>query len=179
MDGKKCCFSLLYELKITEDDIRCFIVNPIVSGYDAKPSTILLGLWNTYEEYSSVQFHEKRSVQTNLRIYHWADKTNIDKEHKLRSFLNMLQKKFTEQFVPVENLVYDESMITYYGKRECKQFFRSKPIRFGLKVSMKKAERGSYVSPLDNDHGVMFLKQMDNNVVSAASTCFGVRSVVT
>ncbi|KAK9745018.1 Transposase IS4 [Popillia japonica] len=72
-----------------------------------------------------------------LQFIHCADNTNIDKEdklYKLRPFINLLQKKFKEQFVPVENLDFDEAMIKYYGKHGCKQFIKGKPIRFGFKV---------------------------------------------
>nr|CAH7717546.1 unnamed protein product [Callosobruchus chinensis] len=45
------------------------------------------------------------------------------------------------------------------------------------KKTMKKNERGSCASAIDRDHGIMFLRWTDNNVVTAGSTCHGVSPI--
>lgn len=37
-------------------------------------------------------------------------------------------------FLPEEQLDFDESMVAYFGRHNCKQFIWGKPIRFGYKV---------------------------------------------
>lgn len=50
--------------------------------------------------------------------------------------INMLKERCLKNFVPVQNLAYDESMVKYYGRHGCKQFIRGMPIRFGYKMSL-------------------------------------------
>lgn len=45
------------------------------------------------------------------------------------------------------------------------------------KKIMQKRDRGSYVSAIDKDHGIIFVKWADNNVVTAAFTCHGVEPI--
>jgi len=73
---------------------------------------------------------------TIMRFFHCADDTDPqldDKMWKLRPLIKMLRTNFRKYFVPLRKLNFDESMIEYYGKHGCKQFLRSKPIRFGYK----------------------------------------------
>ena len=46
----------------------------------------------------------------------------------------MLKQRLLNHFKPTRNLSYDESMIKYYEKHECKQFLRGNPIQFGYKA---------------------------------------------
>jgi hypothetical protein len=43
------------------------------------------------------------------------------------------------------------------------------------KATMKKKVRGKYVNTLDKTNGILLLRWADNNIVSLASTNFGVR----
>jgi hypothetical protein len=45
-----------------------------------------------------------------------------------------MQRRFTDLFVPEQNLSHDEAMIKYFGKSGLKQAIRNKPIRFGFKA---------------------------------------------
>ncbi|XP_039286300.1 piggyBac transposable element-derived protein 3-like isoform X1 [Nilaparvata lugens] len=79
---------------------------------------------------------QNRFIQI-LNLLHFADNNNInpsDKLWKLRPFIEKLPRVFRDNFVPVQQLAYDESMIAYFGRHSCKQFIRGKPIRFGYKV---------------------------------------------
>ncbi|KAI4465930.1 transposase is4 [Holotrichia oblita] len=53
---------------------------------------------------------------------------------KLRPPMVLLKSKFIENWIPEQDLDYDESMMKYNGKHSCKQFIRGKPIRFGYKM---------------------------------------------
>ena len=46
----------------------------------------------------------------------------------------MLKQRFLNHFQPTHNLSFDESMIKYYRKHQCKEFSKGKPIRFGYKT---------------------------------------------
>ncbi|KAI4468025.1 transposase is4 [Holotrichia oblita] len=74
---------------------------------------------------------------TIMRYMHCADNSNadpLDKLWKIRPLMDRIKDKCKENFIPEEQLSYDESMIKYYGKHGCKQFIRGKPIRFGYKM---------------------------------------------
>lgn len=53
---------------------------------------------------------------------------------KARLLIKHLQARFSEMFVPEQELSHDEAMIKYFGKNGLKQSIRNKPIRFGYKV---------------------------------------------
>jgi len=72
-----------------------------------------------------------------MRFLHFADNTQpdtTDKMWKLRPLMKLIKQNFLDNFRPVQQLDYDESMVAYYGRHSCKQFIRGKPIRFGYKV---------------------------------------------
>lgn len=67
--------------------------------------------------------------KTIMRFLHFAENTQIDtkdKLWKLRPVINILKRKYQENYVPTANLTYDESMVEYFGKHGCKQFIRGK-----------------------------------------------------
>lgn len=70
-------------------------------------------------------------------VIHAADNDNIpenDKLEKLHPLIDDVNKQFI-RYAPIEpNVSIDESMIPYYGPHGCKQFIKSKPIRFGYKA---------------------------------------------
>ncbi|KAK9754738.1 Transposase IS4 [Popillia japonica] len=47
--------------------------------------------------------------------------------------MDKLKIEFINNWIPEENLDFDESMIKYYGRNLC-VFIRGKPIRFGYKM---------------------------------------------
>lgn len=72
-----------------------------------------------------------------IKFIHCVDNNEIntgDKVWKLRNLMKKLQTHRIDNFVPVQNINYDESMIKYFGRHSCKQFIRGKPIRFGYKM---------------------------------------------
>lgn len=72
-----------------------------------------------------------------MKFIHCADNNNMnanDKAWKLRNIMEKVKTSYIKNFVLVQNINYDESMIKYFGRNSCKQFIRSKPIRFGYKM---------------------------------------------
>lgn len=72
-----------------------------------------------------------------MKFIHCADNNEIntaDKAWKLKNLMKKLQTRYIENFVPVQNVNYDESIIKYFSRHSCKQFIRGKPIRFGYKM---------------------------------------------
>jgi hypothetical protein len=57
-----------------------------------------------------------------------------DRYKKVRLLIKHMQNRFTDLFVPEQNLSHDEAMIKYFGKSGLKQAIRNKPIRFGFKA---------------------------------------------
>lgn len=124
--------------QITCDEIRCFIAILFISGYNNLPSK--RHYWDSGDDMKNIavaqSMRRNRFLQI-CRFIHCADNTKInynDKAWKIRPVLEMLKERCIRNFVPEENLAYDESMVKYYGRHNCKQFIRGKPIRFGYKV---------------------------------------------
>lgn len=46
----------------------------------------------------------------------------------------MFKNQCVNNFVPEEHLVYDGSMVKYFGRHGCKQVIRGKLIQFGYKI---------------------------------------------
>lgn len=135
---KYALFLNLTDPKITGDEIRCFVSILMLSGYNQVPSR--KNYWENApdikNEFISQSMRRDRFLLI-MRFVHCADNTKVnkaDKVWKLRPLMDKFKARFLENFVPSENMNYDESMVKYYGKHGCKQFIRGKPIRFGYKI---------------------------------------------
>ena len=125
-------------LKLSAEEMKCFLGILVKSGYNANPQRKLY--WDQGDDMHNYKVYEAMRRDRFVRVMqslHCADNTqldSIDKFIKICPFLNMLKQRFLNHFKPTRNLSYDESMIKYYGKHGCKQFLRGKPIRFEYKV---------------------------------------------
>ena len=72
-----------------------------------------------------------------MKCLHFQPNSELDKDKysKIRPLITHLQKKFVENFIPIEHISHDEAMVEYFGKYGCKLSIRNKPIRLGYKVS--------------------------------------------
>ncbi|KAJ8971476.1 hypothetical protein NQ314_000684 [Rhamnusium bicolor] len=61
-----------------------------------------------------------------------ADKT--DRLYKICTIFSIMQRKFSENTVPGETLVVDESMVPFRGRLLFIQYIPSKRHRYGLKI---------------------------------------------
>ena len=53
---------------------------------------------------------------------------------KVKPVYDMINKKIVQFDILHKSLSVDESMVPYFGQHSCKQFIKSKPIRFGFKL---------------------------------------------
>lgn len=123
---------------ITANEVKCFIGILILSGYNVLPNRRLY--WDSHgdtkNELVGNAMRRNRFEQI-LRFLHCSDNTQMDprnKMWKIQPLVDKVKKKCSENFVPEQNLSYDESMVKYYGRHSCKQFIKNKPIRFGYKI---------------------------------------------
>ena len=65
---------------------------------------------------------------------------------KLPPLLDHLRVRFMSSFRPTQQLLYDESMILYFGKHGCKQYIWGKSSRFGYMVWSLNTQHGSLVN---------------------------------
>lgn len=65
---------------------------------------------------------------------------------KLRPTIENLRVKCMKDFVPARELSYNESTIKCYGKHSCKQFIRSKPMRFEYNARCNNAKNIFFVN---------------------------------
>ncbi|RZF47290.1 hypothetical protein LSTR_LSTR009781 [Laodelphax striatellus] len=164
---------------ITGNEVKCFIGILILSGYNTVANKRLYWDENgdTRNELVSNAIRRNRFEQI-LRFLHVADNNNVDvndKMWKLRPLVQSLKAKFLDNFVPEQNLSYDESMTewlwSYWYNKE-NRIPKSCPMRH--KNLLKKESRGHCESAIVKEDGVLIAKWVDNSVVAMASNCLGV-----
>lgn len=124
--------------KVTVEEIKCFIGILLLSGYNNLPGKRYY--WETQEDVRNPlicnAMRRNRFLQIS-RFLHCADNNDPhldDKVWKLRPLMDKIKANCLKYYEPEENLCYDESMVKYFGRHNCKQFIRGKPIRFGYKI---------------------------------------------
>lgn len=123
---------------VTKEEILCFIGILLVSGYNTVSRRRMY--WQNASDTKNTLISEAMSrdrfdyIMSNL---HCNDNTKLDKTDKfskMRPLFDILNTKFQE-FAPMEEAhSVDEAMVPYYGRHNCKQFIRGKPIRWGYKL---------------------------------------------
>ena len=67
----------------------------------------------------------------NLRL---ADNSNLDKEDRLakvRPLIDKLNEQCLANYLPGQSVSIDESMVLNFGRHDCKQYMKNKPVKFG------------------------------------------------
>ncbi|XP_039286653.1 piggyBac transposable element-derived protein 3 isoform X1 [Nilaparvata lugens] len=135
---KYAAFKNVPDPNITKAELKCFFGILIISGYNSLPGKRYY--WETSDDVRNhlicKSMRRNRFTQI-MSLLHFVDSTRIDRSDKLwklRPLIDKLKINFGVNFVPVQQLDFDESMIAYYGRHSCKQFIRGKPIRFGYKA---------------------------------------------
>lgn len=136
--------------KISAAEMKCFLAILILSGYNTLPSKRMY--WDLQDDAKNIlvsnSMRRNRFIQIQ-RFLHFADNSKMDvsdKAWKIRPLMDKIKKRCLDNFVPVQNLDFDESMIRYYGRHGCKQFIRGKPIRFGYKMWSLNSTEGYLVN---------------------------------
>jgi DNA excision repair protein ERCC-6 len=112
--------------KITSKEIRCFIAILYFTGYNQVPARRLY--WSSDCDVgnnlvkSTMRRDRFEEIFNNIHCCDVVMPNSQDKMWKLRPLIEKLRRNFKTQFVPIQNLSFDESMIRYYGRHGCKQF---------------------------------------------------------
>jgi hypothetical protein len=69
-----------------------------------------------------------------LHLQNNAELNPEDPLRKLRFFIDFLNKKFKEVYVPQDSVTVDESMVKFKGRLSFRQYLPAKPIKWGIKV---------------------------------------------
>ena len=125
---------------ITSEEINIFFAILLLSGYN--PITDYDLYWSNSDDCvnkivkEAISRNRFRLVKKSLHFGCKPDKEGEtpDKYKKVRMLIKHMQEKFSEMFIPEQNLSHDEAMIKYFGKHGLKQAIRNKPIRFGFKA---------------------------------------------
>lgn len=137
-------FSNIYALQknragdITYDEMLCFIGILILSGYSivSRRKMYWQNSPDTHNSLVSSGISRDR-FQYIMSNIHCCDNGDLDKNDrfaKVRPLFQALNKKFFDYAPTEENHSVDEAMVPYFGRQNCKQFIKGKPIRWGYKL---------------------------------------------
>jgi hypothetical protein len=73
-------------------------------------------------------------IKKNLHLVDNFQSQSGNKLNKLKSYTEMLNRKFCKFGVFARSLYVDEQMIPYSGRHRCKMFIKGKPVRFSFKA---------------------------------------------
>ena len=90
---------------------------------------------------------------SHLRVAGNANLDSIDKFAKLRLFINILNERCMKYVANVSCFNVNESMVHYYGRHECKQYIRGKPICLATSFDMEQYD-------LDTSVGFSHIKEI-------------------
>ena len=108
---------------------------------------------------------------------HAADNQNLDasKMAKVKPLYDLINSLIIRFGIFHDRLSIDESMVPYFGRHSCKQFIRSKPIRFGYKIWALCSSTGLpykleiYQGKVANENGPLGSRVV-NNLLSVCET---------
>ena len=125
-------------LNVSKEEIKVFLGILIVSGYNTLGSKrVYWSTGNDLRNHAICEAMRHDRFELIMKCLHFKDNDDLDKNNKyskLRPFLDHIQEKFMQNFVPSQKISHDEAMIEYFGRHSCKHAIRNKPIRFGYKV---------------------------------------------
>nr|CAI5820799.1 unnamed protein product [Callosobruchus analis] len=79
----------------------------------------------------------RNRFQLLLRFVHFADNETADTNdrlYKIREIFNKMEQKFSQNFIPGEMIVVDETMIPFKGRLLFRQYIPTKRHKYGLKI---------------------------------------------
>jgi hypothetical protein len=131
-------FGICYN--ITGQEINIFFSVLLLSGYNPVTDSELY--WSISEDCENrlvkgaMSRDRFRNIKRSFHLGSQEDREGEvpDRYKKVRLLIRHMQRRFTDLFVPEQNLSHDEAMIKYFGKSGLKQAIRNKPIRFGFKA---------------------------------------------
>ena len=135
--------------QITHLEIKVFLGILMASGYN---STTPRQYWHNphiEDNQSIINAMDRDRFDEIAKCLHFRDNHEVDESDKfckVKPFLDILRNNFAKYFIPAQNLNYDEKLIEYYGRHECKQPMLKYTIPFGYQVLTLTSPEGYLVS---------------------------------
>ena len=123
---------------ITTNELKAFLGLHIIGGAYGSQYRQAKELWS--DMHGQPIFRATMSEQrfrAIKRCFRMDDPLRRDKSDKLspvRHVWEIFQKKLTEYYIPGPYLTIDEQLVEYHGRVAFKQYIKSKPGKFGLKI---------------------------------------------
>ncbi|XP_058810121.1 piggyBac transposable element-derived protein 3-like [Phymastichus coffea] len=153
----QCSDSKLFELFFSTDIKQYIIEATKINGYDLTPEKlnaflgiIIFTMFNkrlSQRDYWSkdpflgcalvpnvMSRDEFEEIKSKLKLSKPEDEDSNDRVWRVRSVFNIFRKNLLIFGVFATALSIDEMMLKFFGKTVLKQFIKSKPIRFGIKL---------------------------------------------
>lgn len=138
-------------------EILAFIGLLITSGALHCRKESLSELWSTSETYRRPIFTAGMSRDRFIQIYRFIrfddkvtrqERKKRDKLAAIREVCDMFVTNCQESFSPYENITIDEQLVAFRGKCPFRQYIKSKPAKYGIKVWICADVKTSYVHNL-------------------------------
>ena len=135
---------------VTVEDMKAFVGLLITMGILRLPRLEMY--WQT--ESSLLQIPGVSSLISRIqfeqiwRYLHLADNSQdnkTDKLFKVRHFVDLVTAQFSENYTLHQPVTIDEAMIPYKGRLSFKQYIKSKPTKWGIKVFVLSDATNGYV----------------------------------
>ncbi|XP_011135111.1 piggyBac transposable element-derived protein 4 isoform X2 [Harpegnathos saltator] len=135
---------------VTECEMKAFFGVIINMGLINMPS--LQDYW-ARNFYSKIPFFSKIFSRDRFMQIFWAlhletlprSMNMTTKTRKISSYLDFLNKKFMEHYIPEKNLSIDESTVGFKGRVSFRTYNMQKPTKWGLRVYILADTRTSYL----------------------------------
>ena len=139
----------VWKVTITVEKLKAFLTILLVSGYVGQPRQEMY--WERREDCHNLVVSAMMTKTEFLefkRYLHLADNNALnssDKFAKVRPFFNVINKQCIFNYQPTQYVSVDESMVSYFGKHEAKQYIHGKLIKFGFKLWVMETLLGYYI----------------------------------
>lgn len=101
---------------------------------------------DTYKNSMAPKVMARSRFELLLRLLHFADNNDNpenDRLHKIQPLIDKIVHKFKTSYEPSETCCIDESLILFRGKLIMRQYIKSKPHKYGIKL-FKLFSKGGY-----------------------------------
>ncbi|KAJ8930679.1 hypothetical protein NQ314_016493 [Rhamnusium bicolor] len=180
-------------------ELKLFIAILVLSGYNQLPSK--RSYWEASSDMKNIMVSEAMIMDRFLQIchcIHFADNNNIDRNDKISNpeyettfgkaaapmvqMIEELKEKrslrynfFFDNLFISKNLLSTIKINGYGGTGAIRDNRIPKNCPLVAKKAMENRFRGEYSSTLNKESGILYVRWKDNNIVTVASTCFGVQ----
>ena len=127
-----------HTFSLSKEEFLVFIAVFYISGYWPAPRRRMF--WENADDANIAAISQSirlRRFEDIFRYLHVCDNDHLDlndKFAKVRPLLDLLNEVFLQNAPNETEVSVDESMIPYFGRHQCKQFMKLKPVRFGYKA---------------------------------------------